>query len=308
MMFLPRSFRIACFCIVYPLQIGIILSANYTFLNYLVLVLGFLLLDDRLLKKLVPKRWEISGGVTIPDAANAKAEENPAGLCPALQDMPVSEVPPRKESLVKEARQSTTAARQKGWRETVEKQGAAVKLAVTAVLLTCIFYATAVQMVWMVKPVELPTTPVSALEPFRIANRYGLFAVMTRGRYEIEFQGSNDGNTWTPYPFRYKPQDPRAAPGVYAPYQPRFDWNLWFASLDNWQQNRFVIYAEEKLLTGSPSVLALFAGNPFPDAPPVQLRAVVWQYWFSDRAEKQQGFWWRRELIGLYAPALDRQP
>jgi hypothetical protein len=41
------------------------------------------------------------------------------------------------------------------------------------VMLTWIFYATLVEMVWMVKPVELPTTPVSVLEPFRIANRYG---------------------------------------------------------------------------------------------------------------------------------------
>jgi hypothetical protein len=160
----------------------------------------------------------------------------------------------------------------------------------------------------LIPQVPLPTSPVSALEPFRIANRYGLFAVMTRGRYEIEFQGSNDGQTWTPYPFRYKPQDPREAPGIYAPYQPRFDWNLWFASLDSWQQNRFVIFAEEKLLTGSPSVLALFAGNPFPSAPPAQIRAVVWQYWFSDRSEKRQGLWWRRELIGLYAPALAHGP
>ena len=308
MMFLPRWFRIACFCIVTPWQIGIILSANYTFLNYLVLVLGFLLLDDRLLKQLVPKRWEISGGVTIPDAANAKAEENPAGLCPALQDMPVSEVPPRKESLVKEARQSTTAARQKGWRETVEKQGAAVKLAVTAVLLTCIFYATAVQMVWMVKPVELPTTPVSALEPFRIANRYGLFAIMTRGRYEIEFQGSDDGQTWLVYTFRFKPQDPAKAPGIYAPYQPRFDWNLWFASLSTWRQEPIVPRTEQALLRGSPDVLLLFAGNPFPKAPPKQVRAVLWQYWFTTPQERRSsGMWWRREQLGLYAPTLERE-
>ena len=39
--------------------------------------------------------------------------------------------------------------------------------------------------------------PVQALEPLRIANQYGLFAVMTPHRYEIEFQGSNDGKTWT---------------------------------------------------------------------------------------------------------------
>src|SRR5579884_2014086 len=46
MLFLPRRLRIICFCIVTPFQIGIILSANYTFLNYLVLCLGFLLLAE----------------------------------------------------------------------------------------------------------------------------------------------------------------------------------------------------------------------------------------------------------------------
>src|SRR5437762_7969650 len=45
--FLPRRFRIACFFAVTALQIGIIATANYAFLNYLVLVLGVLLLDDR---------------------------------------------------------------------------------------------------------------------------------------------------------------------------------------------------------------------------------------------------------------------
>ena len=94
------------------------------------------------------------------------------------------------------------------------------------------------------------------LEPFRIANRYGPFSVITRGRYEIEFQGSNDGQSWTAYPFRYKPQDPRRPPGIFAPYQPRFDWNLWSASLDNWRQNEFVTNVGERLLTGSPSVLS----------------------------------------------------
>ena len=48
-LFLPRRFRIACFAIVTALQIGIIATANYAFLNYLVLVLGVLLLDDEVL-------------------------------------------------------------------------------------------------------------------------------------------------------------------------------------------------------------------------------------------------------------------
>src|SRR5207245_714315 len=36
-LFLPRRFRIVCFFVVTALQIGIITTANYCFLNYLVL-------------------------------------------------------------------------------------------------------------------------------------------------------------------------------------------------------------------------------------------------------------------------------
>ena len=118
-------------------------------------------------------------------------------------------------------------------------------------MLIWIFYTTTVQLVWMFFPhLPLPTSPVAALEPFRIANRYGLFAVMTRGRYEIEFQGSDDGQTWIAYPFRYKPQALNQAPRIYAPYQPRFDWNLWFASLGSWRENMIVPSTEERLLAG----------------------------------------------------------
>jgi hypothetical protein len=277
MALLPRRFRLVLFCIVTPLQIGIILTSNYAFLNYLVLALGILLLDDRHLAIFLPCRLHGDAEV-VPQWSQASSTA--------------------KDESARDDR--WTAAR---------RAASALGLWAAAFLQAWVFYVIAAQLLWMIVPqLPLPTSPVATLEPFRIANQYGLFAVMTRGRYEIEFQGSNDGQTWTPYPFRYKPQDPRTAPGIFAPYQPRFDWNLWFASLDNWQQNRFVIYAEERLLTGSPSVLALFAGNPFPNAPPMQMRAVVWQYWFSDRAEKEQGFWWRRELIGLYAPALEREP
>jgi hypothetical protein len=153
----------------------------------------------------------------------------------------------------------------------------------------------------------LPMQPVTMLEPFRIANQYGLFAVMTRGRYEIEFQGSRDGQVWVAYPFRFKPQALDRAPGIYAPYQPRFEWNLWFASLGPWQQNPLVPRTEQRLLANDPDVLALFASNPFPGSPPLQVRAVLWQYWFTSGKQKHMtGDWWRRQLLGLYAPALQR--
>jgi hypothetical protein len=157
-------------------------------------------------------------------------------------------------------------------------------------------------MLWPDTP--FPYAPVAALQPFRIADRYGLFAVMTRGRYEIEFQGSNDGENWTPYQFRFKPQNLYEAPRIYAPYQPRFDWNLWFASLGHWRSNPIVPRTEERLLEGSRDVLSLFTNNPFPQ-PPRQIRVLLWQYWFTSMQEKREkGLWWRRQLLGNYAPTL----
>ncbi|HEY6935906.1 MAG TPA: lipase maturation factor family protein, partial [Terriglobales bacterium] len=282
LMFVPwRRLRVLCFLIVTPFEIGIILSANYTFLNYLVLSLGFLLLDDGALAAIPIRR------------ANAWFRAKLAlGTAPA--------------GIQAEAAADGEDGFLPRWRQHLS----AIRLAISAVALTWIFYGTAVLLLWMFSPrLPLPIQPVAALEPFRIANRYGLFAVMTRARYEIEFQGSYDGKTWVAYPFRYKPQDPSRPPGIYAPYQPRFDWNLWFASLDNWRNNPWVAHTEELLLINDPEVLTLFAGNPFAAKAPTQVRAVLWQYWFTDMATKrQQGLWWRRQELGLYAPALERQP
>jgi Lipase maturation factor len=241
--FLPRRFRLICFCLATSFQAAIILTANYAFLNYIVLALGVLLVDDRFLHLSAP---------------------------------PASPV-----------RSSWPARIALGW-----------ILYATLVLAPGISHLLPRPMLW----------PAIVLEPFRIANRYGLFAVMTSERYEIEFQGSRDGVHWTPYPFRYKPQDPTRAPGIYAPYQPRFEWNLWFASLGEWRGYRWVLNTELRLLEGSRPVLQLFAGNPFPDGPPEWVRAVRWQYWFTTSEEKRAtGAYWKREELGLYAPELHKE-
>jgi lipase maturation factor 1 len=305
MLFLPRRWRIVCFFIATAWQIGIILTANYTFLNYLVLALGFLLLDDRVLLHCLPQRWKRPlldrttmdrADVTRPTTASPTEPDSSS----ALRDLVTRSA---------EERQSEHG-REENWRDLFRQQLTALKRSLTGLMLAWIFYATAVELLWIAFPtLKLPTTPIEALEPFRIANRYGLFAVMTRGRYEIEFQGSENGQNWQAYPFRYKPQDPSQPPGIYAPYQPRFDWNLWFASLGSWREYPIVINTEVRLLSTDPDVLALFAGNPFPQEPPHQVRAVLWQYWFTTAAEKRKtGFWWRREFLGLYAPTLIRDP
>lgn len=179
-------------------------------------------------------------------------------------------------------------------------------VSVAALFLTWIAYDTTAEMIEIpLRDVHLPAQPIVALDPLRIANQYGLFAVMTRGRYEIEFQGSNDGVNWTAYPFRNKPQALNEEPRIYAPYQPRFDWNLWFASLGSWRENEMVPITEERLLLGDRDVLALFRSDPFPESPPRYVRAVLWQYWFTSTEEKRRtGNWWRREWIGLYAPEI----
>lgn len=272
MLFLPRRFRIACFCIVTPFEIVIILTANYAFLNYIVLALGFLLLDDRVIEWILPSRLRA--------LIDPKLAISPAAVAPPLGSLA-------------------------HWRVRLRP----VRVSIAGICLALILYVTSVLLIWQFVPsVPLSEKPVQMLEPFRIANRYGLFAVMTHARYEVEFQGSSNGITWTPYPFRYKPQDVSKAPGIYAPYQPRFEWNLWFASLGQWRQYRFVLWTEERLLTSEPDVLALFSANPFAGAAPKQVRAVIYQYWFTDmKTKREQGLWWRRQLLGNYAPVLERE-
>jgi hypothetical protein len=259
--FLPRRVRLACFVAVTALQAGIIATANYAFLNYLVLMLGFLLLDDRAVAWFAKR------------VALGRVAER---------------IETRTTSIVVRERTPT-------------------RLAIEGGMLGWIFYAT----IWAFlaggsrNPLALPER---ALEPFRIANPYGLFATMTEARYEIEFQGTVDGGaTWTPYAFRYKPQDVKERPGIYAPYQPRFEWNLWFASLAPWQASPWVIEAQRRLLERSAGVLALFRGDPFGGKPPQAVRTVLWQYWFTGPAEKRAtGAWWRRRLLGVFSGIVTR--
>ena len=145
---------------------------------------------------------------------------------------------------------------------------------------------------------------VSAVEPFHIVNRYGLFAVMTTERPEIIVEGSADGRSWLPYEFRYKPGDPRRAPAWIAPYHPRLDWQMWFAALGRPESNQWFDGFLRRLLEGSPDVLGLLETNPFPDAPPRFVRAQLYQYRFSDSTAPGEAGWWRRELEGIYVPPV----
>jgi hypothetical protein len=143
------------------------------------------------------------------------------------------------------------------------------------------------------------------LAPLRTVNNYGLFAVMTTDRREIIVEGSNNGVHWQPYEFKYKPGDVNRPPGFIAPFQPRLDWQMWFAALGNVRQNPWFVNFCERLLQGSPDVLALLAKNPFPQKPPKYIRAELYDYRFTNFSEhRMTGAWWKREYIGEYSPPV----
>jgi len=146
---------------------------------------------------------------------------------------------------------------------------------------------------------------IAWVAPLRTFNTYGLFAVMTRPRREIIIEGSRDGQAWQAYEFKWKPGNVFRAPGFVAPHQPRLDWQMWFAALGNAQDSPWFARLLERLLQGEPTVLTLFAHNPFPDPPPKYVRALIYEYHFTTPAERRvDGSWWKHTLLGNYTPVL----
>lgn len=142
---------------------------------------------------------------------------------------------------------------------------------------------------------------------YYVNNPYGLFAMMTKKRYEIIFQGANDvpgqfaKSDWKTYEFKYKPGKLNRTPPIIAPFQPRLDWQMWFAALSSYQSNPWLINFAVKLLENNKEVLKLLDYNPYPDKAPKYIRALIYEYQFSNLNDENL---WQRELKGLYLPAI----
>ena len=140
---------------------------------------------------------------------------------------------------------------------------------------------------------------------FAIVNRYGLFAVMTTSRPEIVIEGSDDGVDWKAYDFKFKAGDVGKPLRWVAPYQPRLDWQMWFAALTRHENEPWFSRLIKQLLEGSPEVLNLLDKNPFPDKPPQLIRARLYDYHFTDASTRRgTNAVWTRQLIGEYFPAV----
>jgi len=267
----PRRLRFAAFFLLVLLQVCILATGNYCYFNLLTIALCLLLLDDAVIRRIC------RGGRRTGEKGEGSA---------TLGEIQVPIAPPPR--------------RRTDWSPWITLPLATVIMVITSLQLLV------VTGLWnSEEPREVLGKVGGWVGPFRSVNTYGLFAVMTTTRLEISVEGSNDGQKWLPYVFKYKPGDPAHRPEFVAPHQPRLDWQMWFAALGTYQENRWFVNFCERLLQGSPDVLALLKENPFPKAPPRYVRAVTYDYRFSTFAERRnQKVWWVRTYAGDYLPPI----
>jgi hypothetical protein len=158
----------------------------------------------------------------------------------------------------------------------------------------------------MLSPRQIMNT---SFNPLQIVNTYGAFGSVTKERYEIVIEGSaaeSPGEAdWREYEFRGKPGDPSYMPPLVAPYHMRLDWLMWFAAMSPPSDYPWFPELLLKLLQGDRQVVGLLRTDPFPDRPPVWIRAQLYLYHFTTPEEhRRTGRWWDRRLVAAYFPAV----
>jgi hypothetical protein len=155
----------------------------------------------------------------------------------------------------------------------------------------------------------------ASFDPCHLVNTYGAFGSISRQRYELVIEGTDDPAPgpqarWLEYGFKGKPGDPRRLPRQVAPYHLRLDWLMWFAALSRGYAEPWLPRLLDGLLAGDPEVLRLLRVNPFPGSPPARVRVSRYRYQFTSwRQLRQTGAWWERTPAGIYLePATPRVP
>lgn len=270
LIFFPGKWRITTAVGTILLQAMIILTGNYTFLNWLLIVLCVPLLDDSVIRRVLPRKLadEIEARILKPDSNSAKS--------------------PSSNRLMR-------------------AQNALVGAAVCALL---VFGGSRlVTMLGGAESVPAPVLQcLVATQNFHLVGAYGMFAVMTTKRPEVVIEGSDDGVTWLEYDFKYKPGDLDRAPCFIAPHLPRLDWRLWFAAMEPVDRTLWFEPFMRRLLRNDREVVALLRRNPFPEHAPRYVQAWVYDYHFTDFDELQKtGRWWRRDNKQLFLPPMQLQ-
>jgi hypothetical protein len=154
----------------------------------------------------------------------------------------------------------------------------------------------------------------ASFNPLHLVNTYGAFGGITRTRYEVIIEGTEEATVtpttvWREYEFKGKPGDPRRPPPQVAPYHLRLDWLMWFLPLATPLSHGWVLVFIEKLLVNDPPTLRLLRHNPFAEKPPTFIRASLYRYRFTTwRERRETGAWWVRARVGEYLPPLCLAP
>jgi len=148
----------------------------------------------------------------------------------------------------------------------------------------------------------------TSFDPLDLVNTYGAFGSVGKERLNVVFEGTDDNvpddrAVWKAYPYEALPVALDKRPPQIAPYQPRLDWQMWFAAMSTPEQYPWTLNLIWKLLHNDPGALRLFGGNPFPNKPPRYIRAVLYRYQFAPPGNPN-GDWWQREQLGLWLPPL----
>lgn len=151
----------------------------------------------------------------------------------------------------------------------------------------------------------------ASFNAWHLINAYGAFGSITRRRTEVVVEGTLDDDpataSWQEYEFRGKPGDVRRVPRQVAPYHLRLDWAMWFLGLGSSAQLSWFVPFLARLLEADRPTLRLLARDPFDGRPPRWVRARLYRYRFSTRAERREsGRVWQRENLGLMVDAQSR--
>ncbi len=155
--------------------------------------------------------------------------------------------------------------------------------------------------------------------PIHLVNTYGAFGSVTKQRYEIDIEGTDEPilsqqTQWQEYEFRAKPGDPKRRSPQIAPYHLRLDWLMWFipfsvavtdTGIEMASYEAWFVRLIQKLLANDSETLKLLAHNPFGDQAPKFIRALFYHYRYTSESERRQtGAWWVRRLIDVYLPPI----
>ncbi len=275
--FLPRKFRLFAAGTTIFLQLIIIATSNHNWINLLTIVLCLFLLDDDILRKILPRRF------CFYISAKSKIESGVEG------------------GIHNDDKNETESSRYINRRSYILPVFAFMILlssttAFTSYVTNITFSDSLNKFTWVVRS-------------WGIGHIFHVFPNMQTERHELEIEGSNDGIEWKVYEFKYKPGALEKKPAFIIPHQPRLDWMIWFvpprpADLMYWF-DEFLIRVYE----GSPQVIDLLKYNPFPDKPPRYLRVQTYQYWFTTAEERAEtGLWWKRKYLGQFPYVRPREP